>query len=77
MASLETGLNFVDYVDAALAANHLARGMALLGGLDGRDDFHGKRRNTLARLPPVNGLLDKFKSYPITKGLASIFDSRF
>ena len=31
--------------------------MALLGGFDGGDDFHGKETKTLSREPPVNGLL--------------------
>ena len=36
--------------------------MALLGGLDGRDDFHGKGANTPARIAPVNGLLESIES---------------
>jgi hypothetical protein len=35
----------------------LARRMALLGGLDGRDDFHGKGANTPFAPAPVNGLV--------------------
>ena len=57
LTSLETRLNFVDHVNAALAANHLARRVALLGGLDGRDDFHGKEANTPFAPAPVNGLV--------------------
>ena len=36
--------------------------MALLGGLDGRDDFHGKGANTPARIASVNGLLRSIES---------------
>jgi hypothetical protein len=60
LTSLKTRLNFVDDVNAALAANHLARGMALLGGLDGRDDFHGKEKKTPVCGTPVNGLLEYY-----------------
>ena len=60
LTSLKTRLNFVDHVDSTLAANHLARRMALLGGLDGRDDFHGKETKTPLSAPPVNGLLEDY-----------------
>ena len=54
LTSFKTRLNFVDDVDATLPANHLAGWMALLGGLDGRDNFHGKEKKTPSCGTPVN-----------------------
>jgi hypothetical protein len=58
LTGFESGLDLVDHVDSPLTADHLASGMALLGGFDGGDDFHRKETKTPSPLPPVNGLLD-------------------
>lgn len=43
LAGLEARIGLVDHVDAALAANHLAIGMAALERLEGGGDFHGRK----------------------------------
>ncbi len=51
--------------------------MALLGGLDGRDDFHGKGANTPAGLPPVNGLLEEIESILFSNKLDKLAPGNF
>jgi hypothetical protein len=57
LAGFVTGLDFVDNVDPTFAAHDLAGGMTLFGGLDGRDDFHGKIKTTPPRFFSVNGIV--------------------
>jgi len=42
LAGLEAGVGLVDDVDATLAADDLAVGVATLEGLEGGGDFHGR-----------------------------------
>ena len=46
LTRLVTRVGLVDDVEPALPADYLAVGMALLRGLEGRDDFHGKPSKT-------------------------------
>jgi hypothetical protein len=54
LTGLVAGLDFVDDVDAAFAADDLASRVTLLRGFDGGYNFH-KGTKTQFGLPPVNG----------------------
>ena len=55
MAGLVAGLDLVDDVDAAFAADNLASRVTLLRGFDGGNNFHKGSKTLLARAT-VNGI---------------------
>ena len=51
LTSLVAGLDFVDDIDLAATTNDLAGRVTLLGGFDGRHDFHKRDQNRVH--PPL------------------------